>query len=90
MLKMKPLPDLPRRTVDELVALFRYEANGHDAICLLGHFLRSSCKKAKDSDKTHPHVLVHLLTCSLEVVDLQEQPMFQRLLERLTTQPGPE
>jgi hypothetical protein len=69
---------------------FRLGANGHDAICLLGHFLRNFYKKAKDGDRTQPHVLVHLLTCSLEVGDCQGQSMFQRILERLTAEPAPE
>ncbi|MGN6552724.1 MAG: hypothetical protein ACTHLW_03200 [Verrucomicrobiota bacterium] len=64
---------------------FRFGANGHDAVCAMGHFLRSTCKKAKDSDRTPPHVLVHLLTCSLEIADVQKQPMFKQLLKRLTT-----
>lgn len=62
---------------------FRFEANGHDAICLLGHFLKSFYKKAKDADRTCPHVLVHLLTCSLESADVRELPMFQKLLKRI-------
>jgi hypothetical protein len=65
----------------------RFEANGHDAICLLSQFLKSVSKKAKEMDKTRPHVLVHLLTCSLEVSDLQEQPMFKQLLQRLSAEP---
>jgi hypothetical protein len=64
----------------------RHGANGHDAICLLGHFLRSFCKKAKDADRTQPHVLVHLLTCCVEVTDVQEEPMFKNLLKRLAAQ----
>jgi hypothetical protein len=64
---------------------FRYAANGHDAICVLGHFLRNFCKKAKDADRTQPHLLVHLLTCSVEVADVQEEPLFKNLLKRLST-----
>jgi hypothetical protein len=62
---------------------FRFAANGHDAVEMLGQFLRSLCKKAKDCDKTPPHVLVHLLTCSLEAAEVQKNPMFQKVLERL-------
>jgi len=68
----------------------RFGANGHDAICLLGHFLKSFCKKAKDAERTQPHVLVHLLTCSVEVIDVQEEPMFKQLLERLMAEPAHE
>ncbi|MHB1308282.1 MAG: hypothetical protein ACYC23_14485 [Limisphaerales bacterium] len=66
---------------------FRYGANGHDAICVLGHFLKSYCKKAKDAERTQPHLLVHLLTCSLEAIDVQEEPMFKNLLNRLAAEP---
>jgi hypothetical protein len=62
---------------------FRFAANGHDAICLLGVLLKGFCKKSKDGDKTCPHVLVHFLTCSLETADVCHFPMFQGLLTRI-------
>ncbi len=66
---------------------FRLVANGHDAICLLSHFLKSFYKKTKDKDRTAPHVLIHILTCSSEIIEFQEQPMFKRLVERLAATP---
>jgi len=66
-----------------LVADFRFAANGHDAIALLGLFLKGFCKKSKDGDKTCPHILVYFLTCSLEASDVEDFPMFQKLLKRV-------
>ena len=62
---------------------FRFEAQGHDAVCLLGLFLKAFYQKVKDTDKTCPHILVHFLTCSLELTDMTELPMFQRLAQRI-------
>jgi hypothetical protein len=62
---------------------FRFEANGHDAICVLGHYLKAFYKKVKDVDRTCPHVLAYILTCSLEIAEALEQPMFQKLLQRV-------
>jgi hypothetical protein len=67
---------------------FRFAAHGHDAVCLLGHFLRSFYKKVEDADRTCPHVLIHLLTCSLESADVREMPMFTRLQQRISN-PAP-
>ena len=75
------------RVIDVLRTLLpgdpRHESNGHDALCLLGYFLRGVYKKAKDADRTHPHVLVHILTCSIETDDVKWHPMFVALLARV-------
>jgi hypothetical protein len=68
---------------EKLPGDFRFEAQGHDAVCLLGLFLKAFHQKVKDIDKTCPHILVHFLTCSLELTDMSELPMFQRLVHRI-------
>jgi len=69
---------------EKLPSDMRHAANGHDAVALLGLFLRNYCRKTKDMDNTKPHVLINLLACSVDLVDFQEAPMFKRLLERLS------
>jgi hypothetical protein len=79
--------DLFDRTVCELEArlsdAMHSHANGHDAIFLFGLLLRSHCKKQPDMDKTHPHVLVHILTCCLETDVFGKTQMATALLDRL-------
>lgn len=62
---------------------FRFSSNGHDAICLLSHFLKTFYRKTDDKTRTIPELLIYLMTCSLEVTKLKEMPMFKSLLNRM-------
>lgn len=67
---------------------YRSSMNGHDAVALLGIYLRSFHKKAEDVDRTKPHVLRYLLCCCTEASQLRNENMFSSLLGRLNKSKG--
>ena len=62
---------------------YRLSMNGHDAVQLLGIYLKSIHKKAEDNDRTKPHVLCHLLCCCMRSEELRKEKMFSTLISRL-------
>jgi len=62
----------------------RMSMNGHDAITLLGFYLRGFHKKAEDADRTKVHVLGHLVCCCTSSAELRVQAMFSALVSRVS------
>lgn len=70
-------------TLQSLPVDIKKTLNGHDAIIVLGIYLRSLYKKTEDTDRTKPHVLCHIMQHCMSTSNLRTESLFSTLLNRL-------